>query len=96
IGTDRDIYSIEIIKDSQLIAGYHGEIVAGEEDVLMISYPLLSEGRQSGIVKVGFSKGGITERVSRIKKFTAIGLGGILCFIFGYLIIFRSKPYRTH
>ncbi len=96
IGTDRDIYSIEIIKDSQLVAGYHGEIAAGEQDVLMISYPLLFEGKRSGIVKIGFSKGSIKTRVSRIKKFTAIGLGGILCFIFGYLIFFRSKPYRTH
>lgn len=96
IGTDRDIYSIEIIKDSQVIAGYHGEHAAGEEDILMISYPLLIEGKGAGVIKIGFSKGGIKKRVSRIKKFTAIGLGGILCFIFGYLIFFRSKSYRTH
>ncbi len=96
IGTDRDIYSIEIIKDSELIAGYHGEYATGEQDVLMISYPLLFQEKGSGIIKIGFSKGGIERRVFRIKKFTAIGLGGILCFIFGYLIFFRSKPYRTH
>jgi serine/threonine-protein kinase len=96
IGTDSDIYSIEIIKDTQLIAGYHGKYTAGEQDVLMISYPLLFEGKESGIIKVGFSKGGIQKRVSRIKKFTGIGLGGILCFIFGYLIYFRSKSNRRH
>jgi serine/threonine-protein kinase len=91
IGTDRDIYSIEIIKGSQLIAGYHGEYAAGEEDVLMMSYPLLFEGKRSGIIKVGFAKGGIEKKIARIKKFTALGLGGVLCFIFGYLIFFRSK-----
>jgi serine/threonine-protein kinase len=96
IGTDSDIYSIEIIKDFQLIAGYHGKYAAGEQDVLMISYPLLFEGRESGVIKVGFSKGGIQKRVSRIKKFTAIGLGGILCFIFGYLIYFKAKSNRRH
>jgi len=95
IGTDRDIYSIEIIKESQLIAGYHGQYATGEEDVLMISYPLLIEGKRTGVIKVGFSKGGIEKRVFRIKKFTAIGLGGILCFIFGYLIFSRPKSYRT-
>ena len=95
IGSDRDIYSIEIIKDSQLIAGYHGQYAAGEQDVLMISYPLLIEGKRTGVIKVGFSKRGIEKRVSRIKKFTAIGLGGILCFIFGYLIFSRPKSYRT-
>lgn len=95
IGTDRDIYSIEIIKGSQLIAGYHGKHAAGEEDVLMISYPLFIEGKGAGVIKIGFSKGGIKHRVARIKKWTAIGLGGILCFIFAYLIFFRSKPYRT-
>jgi len=94
IGTDMDIYSIEIIKGSQLIAGYHGKHATGEQDVLMISYPLLTKEKGGGVIKVGFSKGGIQKRVSRIKKFTAIGLGGILCFIFGYLILSRSKPYR--
>jgi len=94
IGTDMDIYSIEIIKGSQLIAGYHGKHATGEQDVLMISYPLLTKEKGGGVIKVGFSKGGIEKRVSRIKKFTAIGLGGILCFIFGYLILSRSKPYR--
>ena len=94
IGTDMDIYSIEIIKGSQLIAGYHGKHATGEQDVLMISYPLLIKEKGGGVIKVGFSKGGIQKRVSRIKKFTAIGLGGILCFIFGYLILSRSKPYR--
>jgi hypothetical protein len=95
IGTDRDIYSIEIIKESQLIAGYHGEHAAGEEDILMISYPLLIEGKGAGVIKIGFSKGGIKNRVDRIKKWTALGLGGILCFMLGYLIFFRSKPSRT-
>ena len=95
IGTDMDIYSIEILKGSKLIAGYHGEYATGEEDVLMISYPLLTKGKGAGVIKIGFSKGGITNRVSRIKKLTAMGLGGILCFILGYLIFFRSKPYRT-
>jgi len=95
IGTDRDIYSIEIIKGSQLIAGYHGEHAAGEEDILMISYPLLIEGKGAGVIKIGFSKGGIKNRVDRIKKWTALGLGGILCFMLGYLIFFRSKPSRT-
>jgi serine/threonine protein kinase len=93
IGTDTDIYSIEIVKDSQLIAGYHGKYAAGEEDVLMISYPLLFEEKGPGIIKIGFSKGGIKERVARIKKYTAVGLGGTFCFIFGYLIFFRSKSY---
>jgi serine/threonine protein kinase len=92
IGTDSDIYSIEIIKDSQLIAGYHGEFVAGEEDVLMISYPLLIKGNRTGMIKVAFSKGGIEKRVARIKRFTGIGLGGILCFMIGFLIYSRSKP----
>ena len=95
IGTDSDIYSIEIIKASQLIAGYYGEYVAGEEDVLMISHPLLIEGKGAGVIKIGFSKGGIKGRISRIKKFTAMGLGGILCFILLYLIFSRPKPYRT-
>ncbi len=95
IGTDRDIYSIEIIKASQLIAGYHGQHATGNEDILMISYPLLTEEKEGGVITVGFSKGGIQERVSRIKRFTAIGLGGILCFIFGYLLFSRSKLYRT-
>ena len=94
IGTDRDIYSIEIIKGSELIAGYHREHAAGEEDVLMISYALLIKGKDEGIIKIGFAKGGIEERVSRIRKFTAIGLGMILCFILGYLVFSRSKPYR--
>jgi serine/threonine protein kinase len=92
IGTDRDIYSIEIIKGSELIAGYHREHAAGEEDVLMISYPLLTKGKKDGVIKIGFAKGGIEERVSRIQKFTAIGLGMILCFILGYLVFSRSKP----
>jgi hypothetical protein len=96
IGTDRDIYSIEIIEDSQLIAGYHGEYAAGEQDVLMISYPLVINKKGAGVIRIGFSKGGIKNRVDRIKKWTAIGLGGILCFILGYIIFFRSKPYRTH
>ena len=95
IGTDSDIYSIEIIKASQLIAGYYGEYVAGEEDVLMISHPLLIEGKGAGVIKIGFSKGGIKGRISRIKKFTAMGLGAILCFILVYLIFSRPKPYRT-
>jgi hypothetical protein len=95
IGADREIYSIEIIKGSQLIAGYHGRHTTGEEDVLMISYPLLTREKEGGIIKVGFSKGGIQKRISRIKKFTALGLGGILCFIFAYLIFSRSRPYRT-
>ena len=95
IGTDRDIYSIEIIKGSELIARYHGEYAAFEEDILMISYPLLIKGKGAGIIKIGFSKGGIKNRVGRIKKWTALGLGGILCFMLGYLIFFRSKPSRT-
>ena len=95
IGGDRDIYSIEIIKGSRLIAGYHGAFQAGEEDVLMISYPLLIEGKTAGVIRVGFGKQGISKRVFQIKKWTAIALGGILCFIFLYLIFFRSKPYRT-
>ena len=94
IGTDRDIYSIEIIKGSQLIAGYHGKHAAGEEDVLMISYPLLIEGKGAGVIKIGFSKGGIKNRVDRIKKWTALSLGGIFCCMLGYLIFFRSKPSR--
>ncbi len=94
IGTDRDIYSIEIIKGSQLIAGYLGEYATGEEDVLIISYPLLIKGERTGMIKIGVAKGGIAERISRIKKFTATGLGGILCFIFGYLIFSRLKSYR--
>jgi serine/threonine protein kinase len=94
IGADREIYSIEIIKGSQLIAGYHGEHARGEQEVLMISYPLLTREKEGGVIKVGFSKGGIQKRISRIKKFTALGLGGILCFIFGYLIFSRSRPYR--
>jgi hypothetical protein len=61
----------------------------------MISYPLFMEGKGAGIIKIGFSKGGIKHRVERIKKWTAIGLGAVLCFIFAYLIFFRSKPYRT-
>jgi serine/threonine-protein kinase len=48
IGSDRDIYSIEIIKGSQLIAGYHGKHAAGEEDVLMISSPLLTTEKGGG------------------------------------------------
>jgi tRNA A-37 threonylcarbamoyl transferase component Bud32 len=96
IGGDRDIYSIEIIKGSRLIAGYHGEHKAGEEDVLMISYPLLTGGKDTGLIRVGFSKGGIEKRIFRIKKWAAVGLGGIICFIFGYLIFFRSKPSRTY
>jgi len=94
MGSDRDIYSIEIIKDSQLIAGYHGKHATGEEDVLMISYPLLTREKEAGVIKVGFSKGGIQKRISRIKKFTAIGLGAILCFLFGYLFFSRSRAYR--
>jgi serine/threonine protein kinase len=95
IGTDRDIYSIEIIRDSQLIAGYHGEHGSGEEDVLMISYPLLMKGKGGGVIRIGFSKGEIRPRVSRIKKWTAIALGGILCFLLGYLTFFRSRSHRT-
>jgi len=94
IGSDRDIYSIEIIKGSQLIAGYHGKYATGEEDVLMISHPLLTPEKEGGVIKVGFAKGGIHTRVSRIKKYTAIGLGGILCFLFGYLFFSRSRSYR--
>jgi len=94
IGTDSDIYSIEIIKDSQLIARYHAQYAAFEEDVLMISYPLLIKGEGAGIIKIGFSKGGIKHRVSRIRKFTAVGLGVILCFILGYLVFSRPKPYQ--
>jgi tRNA A-37 threonylcarbamoyl transferase component Bud32 len=93
IGTDRDIYSIEIIKGSQLIAGYHGEHATGEQDVLMISYPLLTGEKEGGVIKVGFLKGIVQKRVSRIKGFTAVGLGAILCFIFGYLFFSRSRPY---
>ncbi len=94
MGTDRDIYSIEIIKGSQLIAGYHGKHATGEQDVLIISHPLLSPEKEGGVIKVGFSKGGIEKRVSRIKKFTAIGLGAILCFLFGYIFFSRLRPYR--
>ena len=94
IGSDRDIYSIEIIKASQLIAGYHGKYATGEEDVLMISYPLLTPEKEGGVIKVGFSKGGIHKRVARIKQYTAIGLGAILCFLFGYLFFSRSRSYR--
>jgi len=95
IGTDSDIYSIEIIKDSQSITRYHAQYAAFEEDILMISYPLLIKGEGAGIIKIGFSKGGIKHRVSRIKKFTAIGLAGILCFILVYLVAFRPKTHRT-
>jgi hypothetical protein len=93
IGTDRDIYSIEIIEGSQLIAGYHGAHVTGEQDVLMISYPLLTGEKEGGTIKVGFLKGIVQKRISRIKEFTGIGLGAILCFIFGYLFFSRSRPY---
>jgi serine/threonine protein kinase len=94
IGTDSDIYSIEIFKDSQLIARYHAQYAAFEEDILMISYPLFIKGEGAGIIKIGFSKGGIKHRVSRIWKFTAVGLGVVLCFVLGYLVFSRPKPYQ--
>lgn len=92
IGTDGAIYSIEIFKGPQLIAGYHGEYAAFEEDILMISYPLLVKGKGAGVIKIGFSKGGVKQRISRIQKFTGMGLGAILCFILGYMVFFRPKP----
>ena len=68
IGRDAQLVFIEMMRGSQVVAGYHAEKVTPEEDVLMRSYPL-SVGETGGeSLKIGFSKTAIIDRaITRTK-----------------------------
>jgi hypothetical protein len=97
VGTDPDIYFIEMILDNGLVAGYQKNPSEGVEDVYMVSYPLSIEGGKSGSLKVGFLKTKVGKGIGRAKAIMGAGLISIASLFLGLLAYtrFRASP-NTH
>jgi tRNA A-37 threonylcarbamoyl transferase component Bud32 len=96
MGQDAHLVFIEMMRGSQVLAGYHDTQVTAEEDVLMMSYPLTVNGPEGENLKIGFSKAAMNRDVRRIKR--AIGL--ILAILVAGLVVvyltFRfGRPKRA-
>jgi serine/threonine protein kinase len=89
VGSDPDIYFIEMIKDNALIAEYQKDPSQGVEDVYMVSYPISIEGEKSGFLKVGFLKAKVNKSIGRAKAMMGIGLISIVSLLVGFLGYFR-------
>jgi len=97
VGTAPDIYFIEMIKDSELIAEYQKNPSGGVEDVYMVSYPISIEGEESGFLKIGFLKAKVRKSIGRTKALIGIGLISIVSLFLGLLGYTRFQWYpKTH
>jgi tRNA A-37 threonylcarbamoyl transferase component Bud32 len=97
VGTAPDIYFIEMIKDSELIAEYQKNPSRGVEDVYMVSYPISIEGEKSGFLKIGFLKAKVRKSIGRTKALIGIGFISIVSLFLGLLGYTRFQLYpKTH
>ena len=91
IGRDAQLVFIEMMRGSQVVAGYHTEKVTPEEDVLMRSYPL-SVGETGGeSLKIGFSKTAMNRQVTRVKQATGVASAAIAIFLVIVFVMVRMR-----
>ena len=91
IGRDAQLVFIEMMRGSQVVAGYHAEKVTPEEDVLMRSYPL-SVGETGGeSLKIGFSKTAMNQQVTRVKQAIGLASAGIAIFLVIVFVMVRMR-----
>jgi serine/threonine protein kinase len=93
VGTVPDIYFIEIIKDTELVAEYQKNPSRGVEDVYMVSYPISVEGEELGLLKVGFLKAKLNKSIGRAKLLIGFGLVSIISLFLGLLGYAHFHPY---
>ena len=97
VGAAPDIYFIEMIKESELIAEYQKNPSRGVEDVYMVSYPISINEEESGFLKVGFLKTKVNKSIGRVRALMGFGLISIVSLFLGLLgyTRFYSSP-RTN
>jgi serine/threonine protein kinase len=94
IGVDARLVFIEMMKDNQVIVGYHADSVTAEEDVLMMSYPLRLDTPGGENLKIGFSKAAMNRQIRRIKEAVGLAFAGIISFVVVVLIVARVRSPR--
>jgi serine/threonine protein kinase len=93
VGTAQDIYFIEMIRDNKLIAEYQKNPSRGVEDVYMVSYPISTEGKKLGYLKVGFLKAKLNKSIGRVTAFMGFGFVLIVSLFLGLLGYTRFPSY---
>jgi serine/threonine protein kinase len=90
IGRDAQLVFVEMMREGQVIAGYHAEQLTAEQDVLMMSYPI-SDGPVVEILRIGFSKATMNRQVTRIKVGVGLAFAGIGLFLILMFLIVRLR-----
>ncbi len=94
IGRDAHLVFIEMMRGTQVVAGYHAEQVIPEQDVLMMSYPLSVDKPTAEGLKIGFSKGAMNRQVRRIKEGVGLAFAGILSFLIVAFAVARVRSSK--
>ena len=93
VGAVPDIYFIEIIKDTELVAEYQKNPSRGVENVYMVSYPISVEGEELGLLRIGFLKAKLNKSIGRAKLLIGFGLVSIISLFLGLLGYAHFHPY---
>jgi len=93
IGQDAHLAFIEMMRGSQIVAGYHAAQVIPEEDVLMMSYPLSVGKSQGETLKLGFSKTAMNRQIAKVKRSIGFAFAAIAGFL---IIVLTVNRFRSH